>query len=279
MQDPSLNVHSHFDKIASKYEEDARVMKDLIIYLLAICPPLTAESVVLDNACGPGIVTGEILKLPASQVPATLYAADFSSKMIDALRAKASRDGIEGQRWKAVQAKVMDAQNLDGYEDDMFTHSFTASAIFCIPDADKAAGEIYRTLKPVDGVAVVTTWATLGYVAHYHRAVQAVSPDMPIFSFPLVREWMTDTKLRSVMEAGGFKHENIEFSTVSCYMTMSEWNNMQHDLKFALSNMVTKGWTDENKAKFENELQREVAEGIERNDILELKAWVARARK
>jgi ubiquinone/menaquinone biosynthesis C-methylase UbiE len=269
----------YFDKVAAKYEGEAAALKAIASHLLTICPPLTAESVVLDNACGPGIVTGEILKLPAAQIPSALHAADFSPNMIEALRAKSSRDGADGQRWKAVQAQVMDAQNLGGYADDTFTHSFTSFAIFCCPEADKAAAEIYRTLKAADGVAVVTTWETLGYLAHYQRAVKAVSPDLPMFEGPLAAEWMTDAKLRRVMEAGGFNGEDVDITAFSAFMTMREWSEVQHDFKLRILSRITNGWTAEHKATFEVELQREIVDGVARDEKIEMRAWIARARK
>ena len=112
---------------------------------------------ILDNAYGPGIVTGEIRKnLPPSNIP-QIHAVDFSPRMIDELRHKA-----EFEKWTHVNAAVMDAENLT-FEDDKFSHSITNFGIFLFLDPVKAAAEIYRTLQPGD-VAVVTSWSKLGWL-------------------------------------------------------------------------------------------------------------------
>jgi ubiquinone/menaquinone biosynthesis C-methylase UbiE len=277
---PSLpNPLQFYDNFAPSYESSSATLKYIARHLVTLCPSLTLQSVVLDNACGPGIVTGEILDLPAARVPAALHAADFSPKMIEMLRAKASGDHVDAQKWSNVRAVVKDAQNLDGYANNMFTHSFTSFAIFIFPDPVKAVEEIYRTLQPEGGVAVITSWEALGIVAVFQRAVQAVRPDAPAYHGPMSPEWMTDAKLRTVMESGGFKPDDIHISTMSAWMDVSDFCADGNLLYSAMVKAITGGWADDDRIKFEQEIQKELEASVEKRERVEMTAWVAIAQK
>lgn len=252
-------------------------MKEIARYLLTLGPPTTSASVVLDNACGPGIVTGEILNLPQSMRPAQIHAADFSPKMIEALRAKCDQTRPDGKLWQAVRPLVLDAEDLNAYGDNMFSHSFMNFALFLLPNPEKGIAEIYRTLAPGTGKAFVTTWAELGYLYVFQNAQLVVKPDAPVFRGPLNPEWMTEAKLRSVMEAGGFNPSKINISRTTSWLDMSEWSTGLKTMSNALKSMITTGWTDREKDLFSMELQKCLHKA--RNDQIEMKAWIAVATK
>jgi ubiquinone/menaquinone biosynthesis C-methylase UbiE len=115
-------IEAHFEKVAQTYEKDGQGLQNAICRTLLsmaseLGHPVTKSSVVLDNASGPGILTGELLKqCPPDEVP-ELHAADFSAAMIRVLDAKGW-----GEKY-GVKAAVMDAQVLQ-YPDEMFTHVF-----------------------------------------------------------------------------------------------------------------------------------------------------------
>jgi ubiquinone/menaquinone biosynthesis C-methylase UbiE len=168
--------------MAPIYEDTSAMLKEFASRMLHRDPPLTADAIVLDNACGFGIVAGEIPKLPVASLPSEVYAADFSSEMIEILREKAERGGADGERCGRVHAQVMDATTLSGYEDDFFTHSFTNFSVYVFPDADKGATKIYRTLRRGGRTAVVRTSQKLGFEYLFQEAQQALSPDLPAFT-------------------------------------------------------------------------------------------------
>src|SRR5690606_8037008 len=114
----------------------------------------------LDNACGPGIVTEEIAKRCATKGAAfpTVSAVDAAQKMVDL-----GRKRFEGTEHAAkVTFQQMPGEELD-FPDGTFSHSVTNLGILFFADGDAGAREIYRTLKP-GGVAVVTSWAGLSYL-------------------------------------------------------------------------------------------------------------------
>ncbi len=208
---PSLSARDHFDRISSIYERlIGRPTREISQYLLTLTPPLGGDAVVLDNACGPGIVTEEILKLDSQRSDGRhqikVYAVDMAPSMIASMKNKCSIKG-----WTNVECEVMNAQDLT-FADGMFNQIFMNFGIFFLPDAEKGAAQIHRTLKP-GGVAVVTSWAKLGFLLNFHEAQKRIRPDMPLFTVPWSDDWQSEWKLRHVLEAGGFKAQNIEIAT------------------------------------------------------------------
>jgi hypothetical protein len=59
----SYDITQHFEKAAANYEKDTGIsMRNFAQKAISLTPPITSPAVVLDNASGPGTVTGEILK-------------------------------------------------------------------------------------------------------------------------------------------------------------------------------------------------------------------------
>jgi ubiquinone/menaquinone biosynthesis C-methylase UbiE len=114
---------------------------------------LTNSSYILDNACGPGMVSEQIkLKYPDAEIMAT----DLSPAMIEALQEK-----IKVYEWSNMKTDVLDIRNLSTLKDETFSHAFLNLGLPVIGDAEagvKVSKELFRVLK-VGGVAMVTTWA------------------------------------------------------------------------------------------------------------------------
>ncbi|KAL3953247.1 hypothetical protein ACCO45_013190 [Purpureocillium lilacinum] len=105
--------------------------------------------------------------------------------MIDLARAKLTAlgltDGDEEETTRAAATcAVMPGEKLT-FPDALFTHSITNLGILFFDDAAAGAREIHRTLRPGSGsVAVVTSWADVGYVEHVLRpAARAARPHDP----------------------------------------------------------------------------------------------------
>lgn len=121
--------------------------------LSTISPAITPTSYVLDNACGPGIVTEQI-KLQHSDVE--IMAADHSEGMIDETKRRAEKEG-----WKNVQTELLDIRDLKSLPDETFTHAVMNLGLPVPGDPEggvKAVREMFRILKP-EGVAMMSTWA------------------------------------------------------------------------------------------------------------------------
>ena len=260
----------HFNKVATTYEPPATAQSSPIARsLIAFAPPISQESIVLDNASGPGTITTEILKHTApDNTPPRIYAADISPAMIEVLRQK---------KLPGVISDVMDAMELS-YANDTFTHSFMNMAIFLLPDPEKGASEIYRTLKP-GGVAVITSIKYVGWVRIFQAAQQEVNPGAPLWKGLLKEEWTTEQKLKSVVQAGGFKPENIDTKSTESRQPSSMLGNFLLSVKDAATQMITKDWTEAETQHFEVVLEEQIEKELSSSHEFEIILWVALATK
>lgn len=273
-----LDVSSHFEKVASTYEHTSAVMKEIAGQLLNLSPTLTSDSVVLDNAAGPGIVTGEVLRLPQfkeGNYP-TIHATDNSPAMIRALEARAIRESWPKD---VVKSQVMDSMDLSPFPDNMFTHIYMAAAIFMVPEPFKAIAEIKRTLKP-DGVALVTSFEKQGFNEVFQNVQQAIRPDLPIWKGLMPEEWLKEEKLRDVMEGGGFEGDKVEIQRFGAWMKGEQFSEPAMVMTAeAFTKSVTNGWSEEETARFEEKLKEDLANESVKSKSYELKVFVAIARK
>ena len=268
---PGMNTEHFFQKFAETYEDSVPIMKDIARSVVQRAPPITSDSVILDNACGPGIVTGEIIKQSEPTTTPQFFAADFSSAMLEQLRK---------HEWASkVHPELMDAQDLK-YPDDKFTHSFTNFALMAIPDPLKAAKQIYRTLKP-GGTAALTTWKEVGYMVIFHDAQRKVKPDSRILPGPrsIAEEWMSDWKLRSTLEAAGFQAKDIEITTETAIMSSDIWVSGLELMEDVVVNDIVKGWTDKEKEEYNVALKEQFEHESANPRTTVMVAWVAVARK
>ena len=212
--------------------------------------PITKSSVVLDNAAGPGILTGELIKqIPPSELP-ELHAADFSPAMIRVLDAKG---------WGAkfgVKAVVMDAQDLK-YPDDMFTHVFMNLGIFALPEPLKGTKQIFRVLKS-GGIALVTTLRGTGWLPPFQKAQKRIRPDVPEFQGMLPPDWAKSEKIRTLLEQGGFEPKNVEVREAGTTMDMGRFSMNQKPIIKMAREFIVKGWTDEEATAFDKALAEEL---------------------
>lgn len=266
-----MDMEHYFQKVAETYEDAVPIVKDIARAVVKRTPPITSNSTVLDNACGPGIVTGEIIKeLPPNATP-QLFAADLSPAMLEQLRR---------HEWgPKVQSQTMDAQDLQ-FPDDKFTHSFTNFALMAIPDPLKAVKHIYRTLKP-GGTAALTTWKQLGYMAIFHDAQRKVKPDSEYLLGPraISAEWASDTKLRTTLEEAGFQAKDIEITTETAIMSSDKWGTGLELMKGLLVNDVVQGWADTEKQEYNAAITEQFEHEKAHPRPTEMVAWVAIARK
>jgi ubiquinone/menaquinone biosynthesis C-methylase UbiE len=268
---PGMDMEHFFQKVAETYEDSVPIMKVIARNVIKRTPPITSDSTVLDNACGPGIVTGQIIKDLTSNTTPQFFAADLSPAMLEQLRK---------HEWASkVQSEVMDAQELK-YPDNKFTHSFTNFALMAVPDPLKAAKQIHRTLKP-GGTAALTTWKQLGYMVIFHDAQRKVKPDSEFLPGPrgISGEWMSDTKFRSTLEEAGFQAKDVEITTETATMSSDMWVSGLELMKNMLVSDIVQGWTDKEKEEYNVALKEQFELENANPRPTEMVAWVAVAHK
>jgi hypothetical protein len=65
-----MDMEQFFQKMAESYEDSVPIVKDIARSVIKRTPSIASDSIILDNACGPGIVTGQIINgLNSSTTP------------------------------------------------------------------------------------------------------------------------------------------------------------------------------------------------------------------
>ncbi|KAK2926396.1 Methyltransferase domain 25 [Fusarium oxysporum f. sp. vasinfectum] len=207
---------AHFNFAAEQYEKfTGGCTRELARFLLDL-PQLQslydASSVVIDNACGTGVVTEEIItrcRQRKSKLP-HIHGVDPASNMVKIATEMAERLGA----LEYFSGRIMPGEVLD-FPDATFSHNITNLGILFYTDPSSGAREIHRTLKP-GGVAVVTTWSTLGYLDLVIRPAQlSTRPNEQPYQLPIDPAWLLPEHLEKTMkENGGFDQVEILNTTV-----------------------------------------------------------------
>ncbi len=238
----------HFDKAAEDYEnhtggctrELAQCMLDRLPELADAGAPGT---IILDNACGTGVVAEEIIQRHPDGT-GTIYAVDAAPNMIDIARRKLNRLN-EGRNFN-ITSHTMPSERLE-FEDDTFTHSITNFGILFYRDSLAGAKEIHRTLR-TGGVAIVTSWTDLGYLEPVVQASQLeIRPNEKPYQLPLAPEWLLATHLQSVLLQGGFT--NVEVSAVKVHYGAENIEGVVELLAHSFQ-AVCKDWPEDERIRF-----------------------------
>ena len=238
---------------------------------------LPSQPIILDNACGSGAATEELVKaLPSARV----YAVDAVPPMVQSMRAVVAANAQ--LRANVVEVEVMDGQALR-YQADRFDASLTNFGVLFFSDPVLGVREVRRTLKP-GGCAVFTVWKEFGFKAVLWEVQRRVGPADPVTELPLREAWCDGTLLRQTLQDGGFT--SIEMTTV----TEGMWGVGIKDLEGVLLEnfeaMVARNWTEDEKAKLAA-VTAQVLEDHEADFCIKLgdkvgvpmTAWVAICRK
>jgi ubiquinone/menaquinone biosynthesis C-methylase UbiE len=145
-EDHKTWVAGVFDRAARTYDRVGEPYHDYFAgRLVQLLDPLPHEDL-LDVGCG----RGAVLAHAAGRV-AHLVGIDVSPAMVSAARAELVRAGVAHP-----DVRVMDAEQLD-IPDASFDVVTCAFALFFLPDAQRAAGEFARVVRP-GGRVIVSTW-------------------------------------------------------------------------------------------------------------------------
>ncbi|KAL5345034.1 hypothetical protein ACLOAV_009987 [Pseudogymnoascus australis] len=255
--------------IATTYDRENRGIPRLFArYITGLAPQVTSTSVIHDNACGPAVVTSEILSQVSLDITPSIAATDISPAMITA-----SENIIKTNNWNAVTAAVMDSQSLS-FEDNTFSHSFTN---FLVPSQPGAPSEIYRTLKH-GGTALFNVWKFHGFVDLMRRCSKNILVGSEAAG-PLANQWLTEAALRAQFETAGFQEHDIHVQTHCEYLRFEDLDDLISLTEGPFSKFFTKDWNAEEVQKIPDVVKQVLtAEELERKS-LEMVAWVVIAKK
>jgi ubiquinone/menaquinone biosynthesis C-methylase UbiE len=303
------STHSNnYDKMASN--STFSIAKIALTDPIFASFPITPSSYILDNACGTGIVTSLI----KSQHPhVRILGTDLAPGMIETFKAKATKEG-----WENVETKIVDSRNLEGVEDEVFSHVVTNFGF--MPGTEDTSGpqkiakEIWRTMDE-GGVAVVTTWAGLlppflvirelcstsfgprmrmgskgqadnkverNFTDALEAAALRIRPNDKPFTWEAPEEWATGSWLMKQLEDVGFGN-HVTVKRAEGRMDAGSLEELVNNL-MGVKDMFYKEYSEEEVARLQGVLKEEV-KNLEAYDEREgsvgikMVAWVGFAWK
>ncbi|KAI1746381.1 S-adenosyl-L-methionine-dependent methyltransferase [Xylaria scruposa] len=261
--------------VAQGYEDQLPAMTAVAAIVVKQAPTMTSESVIHDNACGPGIVTSAILSRfqIAALPPPKIIATDIAPAMVQ----------IAAKKGMSVDARVMDAKDLSAIASGSLTHSFT-NFLFVRgwdeSDMVAFASEICRTLRAEGGTAVKAAWKFHEWHDVVKDAIEATRPGGVEALIPK-QPWSDETLVRDIFVKGGFALENISLRTVS--VTPAEpidWDSeVWKGLLAAINVGVMRNMTAAEKSHYEENLQKRVMQDRKERRKFRWEAWILTATK
>ncbi|KAL2674333.1 hypothetical protein Neosp_012784 [[Neocosmospora] mangrovei] len=236
-------IIQHFNADAAVYEARTggctRELAEHCIHLAENIKQIDDKSIILDNACGTGIVTDVLLRSSStSAVQPEIHAVDGAENMV-----RITAEGIPSGT-KAHTATMMGEQ-LD-FPDSTFSHSFTNMGLMFFADPAKGAKEIWRTLQP-GGVAAVTIWTEPRNVDVIRDVQMQVKPEDPPFQVPVSPEWLKTEHTVDLLNEAGFR--NVQASEVEVHFGAETAEAVADILMDGMGAMVFAASTDDEKKK------------------------------
>ncbi|KAL8823179.1 MAG: hypothetical protein Q9191_006099 [Dirinaria sp. TL-2023a] len=198
--------YNEWDTMSKMYESTVGrftgpMVQELVQWADSILPLSASGTKALDNGCGTGSLSG-VLKRDYPDV--ALLATDCSSGMIDKVRKRAAEEG-----WRAFEARVQDARDLNTISDESITHVFSSFMICLAPDPDVIAKEMFRVLDA--GIIGLAVWGEPNF-SFWHRpwteACLELDPRYQNHKF-MHEEWTHPEMVKKGLIAANFKDVEI----------------------------------------------------------------------
>ncbi|KAJ7485087.1 S-adenosyl-L-methionine-dependent methyltransferase [Mycena galericulata] len=182
----------------AKMEEITGVPAKAMLVLSGLLPTPPKNAVVLDNACGGGIVTALLFDAIGKSSDVHVVCGDLEEYMVQSAGKR-----IELNGWNA-EATVVDAQAIP-FPDNHFTHNLMNFGVQVIPDNALVIKESFRVLRS-EGKLGFTTWTAPGWLETLKAGVAGfVEPPM-FTSGPMASE----DSITSLLGAAGFINIQVQ---------------------------------------------------------------------
>ncbi|KAJ5105599.1 hypothetical protein NUU61_002946 [Penicillium alfredii] len=178
--------------------------------------------VVLDNACGTGVVSSILHHELDDSVKRNwrLTCGDISEGMLEWTRHR-----MQEEDWQNAETKTVDMLKT-GLPNAHFTHVFTAFAYMTLPDSSAAFDETTRILQP-GGTIAFSTWIEPGWLSIVKKAVETIPGNLPFpthqefLSVMRNGEWHSVSWIESQLKQRGFEDINVQadFKKISLRVT------------------------------------------------------------
>lgn len=216
-----------------------------------ISAPLEA----LDNACGGGVLTAELLKLVAERpnelTVKSVIASDIDPNMVNYVE---NRKAVSG--WMNVGVMTGDQHGMS-LPDNTFTHVFNNFGIFFSFRDQAVLSETLRVMKP-GGVAVFTSWRDIPWWSSFAvPALKKYLPDAPSLPDPITifpaPDWNDPTAIRASMEASGFEEVDVSEYLFAPQAPAEEFAEACTALTKGV--LARRFWSEEDNKKFADDIQ------------------------
>ncbi|CAM1507447.1 Fc.00g070880.m01.CDS01 [Cosmosporella sp. VM-42] len=233
--------------------------------------PVTKDSVIHDNAAGPGTATSVIVdRFGAGVELPKIFVSDNVPAMVSA-----AKDTFAA--WPNITTKVLDSLNLEGIPDDHFTHSILNFSVFTFADPLKGLQEIYRTLQP-GGAAALLVWKHFGAGAVIHAAQASVRPDLPRMKIPHP-EFMNEGVLANLAAEAGFASSSLGVSQRNTIVSGADLDGLRGFMLGDFTRPARAGWSEEEQARWPDAVEKAVQEEVNEFGGVRFEAWVVLAKK
>lgn len=191
-----------------------RTTNDVASFIFSqLLGPLPPNTIMHEAAAGQAPLANMALSTASPEALASLrlYISDINSAMLNFARMTVEQK----HEFPAAQTQfvTLDACDLSAFEDDMFTLTALTFGLAIMPSPQKAAAEMYRTLKP-GGTAVSAFWSQqpTGFsLTEAHYAMRA--PGRKLKLEP-PKESLDPEVMKGYMQSGGFEDVQMHFHTV-----------------------------------------------------------------
>lgn len=188
--------------------------------------PFSSASAIMDIGCGPGQITGQLLKAHGADLPnsSRIVASDFSSGMLEQIQARKATAIENGDSpWSKVEIVQCDAANLSPFSDNSASHALAGLVLFMVPEPRTALKEIFRVLTDQNGGGVLALSSWQG--SEWMELLSFPSKVRPEKSVPKMPPgWGSVEAVRGELEATGFRDTDVH--TVDTYMPFDDYDEI-----------------------------------------------------
>ncbi|KAJ6535126.1 S-adenosyl-L-methionine-dependent methyltransferase [Mycena capillaripes] len=181
----------------AKMEEITGVPAKAMLVQCGLLPTPPKNAMVLDNACGGGVVTSLLFNTIGKTSDVHVVCGDLENYMVESAAERIKQNG-----WDA-EAVVADAQALP-FPDNHFTHNLMNFGIQVIPDGNLVAKESFRVLKS-GGKLGMTSWIAPGWLESFKIAIEGFALP-PIFTSG---PFSSKESITAVLTAAGFTDVDV----------------------------------------------------------------------
>ncbi|OQV00420.1 Methyltransferase domain-containing protein [Cladophialophora immunda] len=235
---------AQFDKMFSQADRIMGPFAEVLLRQANFPPVGDSRLVVLDQACGSGVVSSHIMSRLSTEGKSRLdlTCADISDAMISNVSRR-----IETSGWDNVSAVKADAMDTK-FPSSHFTHIFFNFGPQILSNPLDGIRECHRILRS-GGVLSCSTWQDVPWWADY-RAGIAKHPSLPPFpsdeqlghAFSDTTErWNSVEDVKAHMQECGFRDAEVQVVENTTKMDVAEVEAM---LPYSLDMMVQKFWKD-----------------------------------